>query len=265
VKVDKGNAMVIIPTSLLHQKIHTFLQKNHMQQLLKDPTDMYQKQIQQAIQHCPLIDKSHRRFVTQMKPTAPLLNVSIKMHKPDRPIRPVINNIPAPSYKLAKFLNRKLTHMLALPHTFTVTNSLELARELTQLQIAATHKTVTFDISDLYVNLPTTELTTTTKFWLQRILTPPTIIQQLITLVTIVLRQNYFQFDNRYYKPPTGIAMGSPLSTTMAEIYLQYIEEMFIKHWLETREIIFYRRYVDILILFDTTKTNEHTIQNFMN
>jgi hypothetical protein len=44
--------------------------------------------------------------------------------------------------------------------------------------------------------------------------------------------------------------------------YLQYIEEKFIKHWLETREIIFYRGYVnDILIIFDTTKTNEHTIQ----
>jgi hypothetical protein len=60
--------------------------------------------------------------------------------------------------------------------------------------------------------------------------------------------------------------MGSPLSATMAEIYPQCIEEMFIKHWLETREIIFYRRYVDdILIISDTTKTNQHTTQNFMN
>jgi hypothetical protein len=55
VKADKGSAIVIIPTSLLHQKIHTFLQKNHMQQLPKDPTDMSQKQLQQAIQYCPLI------------------------------------------------------------------------------------------------------------------------------------------------------------------------------------------------------------------
>jgi hypothetical protein len=92
--------------------------------------------------------------------------------------------------------------MLALPHTFTIKNSLELASKLTQLRITTTHKTVTFDISDLYVNLPTTELTTTTKFWLQGTLTAPTIIQQLITLVNIVLRQNYFQFDDHYYNPP---------------------------------------------------------------
>jgi hypothetical protein len=173
-----------------------------------------------------------------MKPTAPLLNVSIKTHKPDRPIRPVVNNIPAPSYKLAKFLNRKLMHMLALPHTFTTKNSLELARELTQLRTATTHKPVTFNIADLYVNLPITDLTTTTKFWLQ----------------------------GHYNKTPTGIAMGSPLSANMAEIFLHYVEEMFIKRWLETRVIIFYRRYVDdILIMFDTTTTNEHTIQNVIN
>jgi hypothetical protein len=86
-----------------------------------------------------------------MKPTAPLLNASIKIHKPEKPIRPVINNNPAPSYKLAKFINRKLTQMLALPHTFTVKNSLELALELTKFPINETHKPVTFDITDLYV------------------------------------------------------------------------------------------------------------------
>jgi hypothetical protein len=153
VKVDKGNAIVNIPTTLLHQKIHAFLQKNHMQQLPKDPTDMYQKQLQRTIQHSLLIDKCHCKFVSQMKPTAPLLNASIKTHKPDRSIHPVINNIAAPSYKLAKFINRKLTHMLALPHTFTIKNSLVLAMELTQLRIAETHKTVMFDIANLHVNL----------------------------------------------------------------------------------------------------------------
>jgi hypothetical protein len=60
--------------------------------------------------------------------------------------------------------------------------------------------------------------------------------------------------------------MGSPLSATRAKVYLQYLEEMFIKHWLETHEIILYWRYVDdILIIFDTTKTNKHTIQTSMN
>jgi len=41
-----------------------------------------------------------------IKPTAPYLNAYIK-NTQDRPIRTVINNIPATSYKTAKLLNKK--------------------------------------------------------------------------------------------------------------------------------------------------------------
>ena len=52
----------------------------------------------------------------------------------------------------------------------------------------------------------------------------------------------------------------------IAEIYLQHIEETHIKHWIESKEIICYKRYVDdILIIFDHSKTNEIAITNIMN
>jgi hypothetical protein len=38
---------------------------------------------------------------------APELNALNKTHKEDKPIRPVNNNIQAPSYTLAKYLNKK--------------------------------------------------------------------------------------------------------------------------------------------------------------
>ena len=55
--------------------------------------------------------------------------------------------------------------------------------------------------------------------------------------------------------------MGSPISSTMAEVYLQYIEEMYIKQWLDSKKIVYYKRYVDdILIIYDQNRTNEQTI-----
>jgi hypothetical protein len=60
--------------------------------------------------------------------------------------------------------------------------------------------------------------------------------------------------------------MGSPPSNTLNEIYLQYFEEMMIKHWIETGEITYYRRYVDdTIIISDQNKTDENTITNHMN
>ena len=48
-------------------------------------------------------------------------------------------------------------------------------------------------------------------------------------------------------------------------MYLQYFEKMHLKHYLETRDIIYYKRYVDdLLIIFDRTKTNEDIIHNII-
>jgi len=60
--------------------------------------------------------------------------------------------------------------------------------------------------------------------------------------------------------------MGSHTSSTIAEIYLQFLEEIYIKQWLQCKEIIYYKRYIDsVLIIFNQNKTNEKTIINQMN
>jgi hypothetical protein len=42
------------------------------------------------------------------------------------------------------------------------------------------------------------------------------------------MEQNYFQYNDQFYKPDKGIAMGSPISGTIAEVYLQWIENEYI-------------------------------------
>jgi hypothetical protein len=60
--------------------------------------------------------------------------------------------------------------------------------------------------------------------------------------------------------------MGSPISGIIAEFYLQHLEKTHIKHWLEGKEIIYYNRYVDdIIIIYDSTKTEEDKIENQLN
>jgi hypothetical protein len=58
---------------------------------------------------------------------------------------------------------------------------------------------------------------------------------------------------------------GSPISSTIAEIYLQFLQEIYIKQWLESKEMVYYKRYVDIFINFDQNKTNEKTAINHVN
>ena len=125
---------------------------------------------------------------------------------------------------------------------------------------------ITYDIKDLFVNLPTQSIINSTKFWLKRNNTENEIINQTIQMLTTIINQNYFQYNNQWFQPEKGIAMGSPVSSKIAEIYLQYIEQIYIKHWLESKEITYYRRYIDdILIIYNINNINEQKISHYIN
>jgi len=82
----------------------------------------------------------------------------------------------------------------------------------------------------------------------------------------LVLPQNYFMFQNKVYQREKGISMGSPISNTRADIFLQYFEDIHIQQLLDTKNVIFYTRYVDdILIIYDTKITHPDLINTHIN
>ena len=124
--------------------------------------------------------------------------------------------------------------MIQLPYTYATKNSNEVAQDLHNIQINYQHKVHTSDIKDLHVKLSIQNIINIIKFWLHKHNNQHTIIKQTLEVIEIILHQNYFQYDNNVYQPTQGTAMGSPLSSTLAEIYLQYFEKLTIKHWIET-------------------------------
>ena len=42
----------------------------------------------------------------------------------------------------------------------------------------------------------------------------------------IIISQNYFMFKNKIYQPEKEVSMGSPISSTIAEIFLQHLEDV---------------------------------------
>jgi len=60
--------------------------------------------------------------------------------------------------------------------------------------------------------------------------------------------------------------MGSSIYSTLAELYLQYLEGIFVKPYLENKEITYDERNVnDLLIIFDQNKTNADKIHSMIN
>jgi hypothetical protein len=89
---------------------------------------------------------------------------------------------------------------------------------------------------------------------------------QIIDLLDTILNQNYLSFLGQFYKPEKGVAMGSPISGTITEIFLQTIEKSIIKHLIDNRTLSFYTRYVDdIFLIYDSAATNPDNILQYIN
>jgi len=106
------------------------------------------------------------------------------------------------------------------------------------MQINEQIRIITLDIKDLYVNLPIQGIIQAAKFWLNKNINDMVLIKQTLHMLQTIMKQNYFQYNDKFFQPERGIAMGSPISSTMAEVYLEYIEETYMKQWLDSKEII---------------------------
>jgi hypothetical protein len=266
-RADKGNSMVIVYTDDYHNKIHDFITTNQFSITNKDLTNNFQKQIRHMINNCPtVIPKDRKWLYTNLNPSAPTIRGLPKIHKDSTPVRPVINWKQAPAYKLAKFLSQLLQTHVPLPNTFNVKNSTHLMNDLKEIPYQQDIQLVSFDIESMYSNIPTNELNQIIRSRCIEHRLEKKLTDEILSITHTILQQNYFQFQDDWYTQKTGLAMGAPTSSILSEFYLQHIEQSSIYEILTTHNILGFFRYVDdILIVFNSRKTNIHEVFNAFN
>jgi len=238
-ETDKGKTIVIINSNEYSEKVHSFLTANNFNILTKDQTEKFHNLTYKTMQESNLIiDKKQIKLLTQKKVSSPTLKAQIKLHKTDIPILSVISNRIAPAYKLARYLTKTLDQYISLNNYFNVTNSTNFANDLTNLEIHENHRMITFGIKDLYVNLLIDEILNIIKTKLLQ--NNIQITYQILSLLKVILSQNYFMSQQKIYQPAQGISMGSPISSLIAEIFLQHYEDANIKQLLDMKNIALY-------------------------
>jgi hypothetical protein len=166
----------------------------------------------------------------------------------------------APAYKIAKLLTKKLLRYIPLPNIFNVRNSAHLIQDLTDIPFDSNLQFVSFDITNMYTNVPTDELINIINSLCKDKLIQDKLTNEIIQITKLIIQQNYFQFQNQFFIQENGLAMGAPTSSVFSEIFLQHMENTTIYKILTQNHIIGYFRYVDdILIIYKKSVTN---IQN---
>ena len=183
-----------------------------------------------------------------------------KIYKPIEdgvpPFRPILSDIGTPTYKLAKFFVPLLAPLTSIE--YTIKDSFSFAEEL--LSFDSNLVMASFDVESLFINIPLKE---TIDLCVDILFYDRTNIDGITKdyfndLLTICMSESLVLFDGEYYKQIDGVAMGSPLGPTFANMFLCFYEQI----WLENCPIEFkpvvYRRFVDDAFLFLLFRSYEH-------
>ena len=165
------------------------------------------------------------------------------------PFRPILSAIGTPSYKIAKCLVPKLSSITF--NEFNVKDSFAFAEEIVHQDSKLYMGSL--DVDSLFTNIPLEE---TINICINLIYDNVDVIEginkfQFKNLLSLATQESYFLFNDVLYKQKDGVAMGSPLGPTMANVFLSFYEVKWLEQCPNEFKPVFYRRYVDdIFVLF---------------
>ncbi|XP_071054425.1 uncharacterized protein [Onthophagus taurus] len=196
------------------------------------------------------IDKPLKLKLAPTHFITPRIHGLIKIHKQDKPLRPIVNNINGPTYALSKFLNSSLNNLNSM-NDYDIKNSLELKEKLKSLHLDnhIKYDIVSFDVQSLFTNIPLQKMIELVETNWEHI-EDHTVIKNkklFIEGIKLCTFNSYFKQDNNYYRQIYGLPMGSSLSVNLSGIVLNDL----ITTQLKTTKIkpILIAKYIDDLLL----------------
>ncbi|XP_046383788.1 uncharacterized protein LOC124154233 [Ischnura elegans] len=152
---DKGNATVLMEKEEYQKKISELLSDTIYRKLGKNPMAKAERETKAIIKKSSIPPEEKRGLITSA-PKPPRMYGLPKVHKEGVPLRPIVSQIDAPTYRLAKYLARTLQD-----HTGTTTthvkNSAHFVEMIRDMTIANEDIMVSFDVVSLFTNVPIAE------------------------------------------------------------------------------------------------------------
>lgn len=174
-------------------------------------------------------------------PILPRLYGLPKIHKPGNKMRPIVSNVNAPTYNLAKWLVAEF-RKIGDPNGYQVLNNKDAAERINGVTLNDDDVMVSFDVVSLFPNIPMDYAIKYLEEHLYEKGIRGDKLSTLINLTELCMYKNEFTFRDKIFKLNDGCAMGNPLSPYIANIFLSHFETEFSKHPLFPK---IWLRYVD--------------------
>ena len=141
------------------------------------------------------------------------------MHKPEHPIRPLVNWRGAPAYKLARLFTQKIKQLAPLPNIHNVDNPKDVIKKLNNTTILPHFTLDSLDITNRYTSIPVAEAHNIVSNTVKENLLDPQTQQELLNWYDVITQQNYFTNSDDILIQRNGLAMGTPTSSLISEFF----------------------------------------------
>jgi hypothetical protein len=232
-KADKGGATVVMNRMDYNNKmIEHLTTTGSYKKLDNNPISKVVKEVKKAIKSSNLDERIKKRLTPNCLITPRIYGLP-KIHKEGVPLRPIVNTIGSPTYELAKYVARILGPLVGKTDSY-IKDSKDFVELIKKEKIESKDMLISFDVVSLFTKIPLNEAIQVIK----EVADP-----QTAKLAEVCLQSTFFSFQGEFFEQTSGVAMGSPLSPIVANLYM----EKFEKNALETYPLkpSRWKRYVD--------------------
>lgn len=263
-RADKTAAFVLLPTEIYHQKLENILNdESKFKKIRKNPIEDIKRDLNAVIKEVNEAPGNIRLPEVKGDYEPGYIYGNIKTHKNGNPLRPIISQIPTPTYKVAKRLNTLLTPYV--PDKYCLKSSADFLQSIRNSSPEG--NIASMDVENLFTNVPVRE---TIDMIIDRVYhndsTPDLDIPELAlrTLLEIcTMRSPFTDHNGQLYTQVDGIAMGSPLGVLFANFYMGTIEEKVFSTI--PRPCLYFRYIDDTFVAVHSEEELEQLIREFEN
>ena len=176
-----------------------------------------------------------------------------KLHKNKFSCRPIINCNRHPTSTLRKLIDTILQPLLKQSFYY-IKDSQDVLIKTKNLVLDENSKILSCDFESLYTKIDTSKLINVVCDSVKQILLSSNLLDIFAfhKILSLVLLNNIFRYNNHYFVQVSGIVMGTICGPTLANIFVLSLE----KHWYNLNNPLLYLRFIDDILMIPKSPIN---------
>ncbi|CAH1267006.1 Hypp3654 [Branchiostoma lanceolatum] len=232
IPADKGKAVVVMDKTEYVEQCEKLLDDKDTYKVIgpTNPTKKLKGRLQRKLRKIKKAGHLDQKVYDIVYPTSdatPRFYATPKIHKDPLKMRPIVSGINSITYHLARHLADLLKPLVGQTAEH-IKNSKDLVTKVKGIKLEDGEVLTSFDVTALFTSVPGEEVVQMATrraeadlTWKDRTLLTP---EEFGELLLLVVSTTYFQYNGAIYEQTYGMAMGSPLSPVLANLFMEEFE-----------------------------------------